>query len=208
MLVFVLFGLISSVTNLVFKTAIPRNTPAIITHIGFILFLLGTLLTFSNSRTISVNTSNYDLGSARANAESLLLMRGDTMYMSGFYVSYVDNIQKGNLTEYRVDFMKRKDATYTREFSLYPSVNRNLRMGDVYNPATKRMLTKDYYTYISYASSQPDYIVINAIINPYINILWAGAIVMTIGFILAFRKRIRSREHSLPGSVADSPEKL
>jgi cytochrome c biogenesis factor len=115
---------------------------------------------------------------------------------------------KGNLTEYRVDFMKRKDARFTLQFSLYPSVNRNLRMGDVYNPATKHLLTKDYYTYIAFASNQPDYIVIRAIVNPYINILWAGAIIMTAGFIIAFRRRVNKRKIVLTETAGEFPERV
>jgi len=193
MLFFVLFSIISSMYNLILRTSSPRNLAGIITHIGFAVFLLGTLLTFSNSRTISTNTSSYDLGTAKANAESLLLMRGDTLYMSGFYVSYTNKIRNGNLTEYQVDFMKRRNGDFHKEFSLFPSVNKNQRMGDVYNPDTRHFLLKDYYTYISFASSEPDYIVINAILNPYINVLWVGAIVMTFGLAYAFWRRIRRK---------------
>jgi cytochrome c-type biogenesis protein CcmF len=196
MLFFVLFSIISSIYNLIFRTSSPRNLAGVITHIGFALFLLGTLLTFSNSRTISTNTSSYDLGTAKANAESLLLMRGDTLYMSGFYVSYTNKTRKGNLTEYQVDFMKRRNGDFYKEFTLFPSINKNQRMGDVYNPDTRHFFLKDYYTYISFASSEPDYIVINAILNPYINVLWVGAIVMTFGLGYAFWRRIRRKNIS------------
>jgi cytochrome c-type biogenesis protein CcmF len=193
MLYFVLFSIISSIYNLVLRTSFPRNTGGIITHIGFAVFLLGTLLTFSNSRTISANTSSYDLGTAKANAESLLLMRGDTLYMSGFYVTYANKMTKGNLTEYQVDFLKRRNSDFYKEFTLFPSVNRHPRMGDVYNPDTRHFLLTDYYTYISFASTEPDYIVIKAIMNPYINILWLGAIMMTFGLAYAFWRRIRRK---------------
>jgi cytochrome c-type biogenesis protein CcmF len=193
MLFFVLFSIISSIYNLVFRTSSPRNLGGIITHIGFAVFLMGTLLTFSNSRTISTNTSSYDLGDAKANAESLLLMRGDILYMSGFYVTYTNKVINGNLTEYQVDFMKRRNGEFYKEFTLFPSVNKNQRMGDVYNPDTKHFLMKDYYTYISFASIEPDYIVIKAIENPYINILWAGALIMTFGLVYAFWRRIRRK---------------
>jgi cytochrome c-type biogenesis protein CcmF len=193
MLFFVLFSIISSIYNLVFRTSSPRNLGGIITHIGFAVFLMGTLLTFSNSRTISTNTSSYDLGDAKANAESLLLMRGDILYMSGFYVTYTNKVINGNLTEYQVDFMKRRNGEFYKEFTLFPSVNKNQRMGDVYNPDTKHFLMKDYYTYISFASIEPDYIVIKAIVNPYINILWAGAFLMTFGLAYSFWRRIRRK---------------
>jgi cytochrome c-type biogenesis protein CcmF len=196
-LFFIIFSVVSSLYNLVFQTSRPRNTGAIITHSGFALFLLGVLLTFSNSRTISVNTSQFDLGDMKKNAENLMMVRNDTLYMSGYYVAYVDKkTVSGNLTEYRVDFLKRRSGKYIREFSLFPSVNRHPRMGDVYNPDTRHFLWKDYYMYISSVGSHPDYIVIKAIMNPYINILWAGSLIMTGGFAVALFRRLRKRQVS------------
>jgi cytochrome c-type biogenesis protein CcmF len=154
--------------------------------------VLGTIMTFSNSKTISANTSRFDLGDTKANAENLLLVRGDTLYMSGFYVVYNNSTQAGNTTTYAVDFLKTDKGKYVKTFTLYPSVNRNPRMGDVYNPDTRHFLWKDYYTYISSAGKSPDdYIVVKAIMNPYINVLWAGAILMIAGFSYAFVRRAR-----------------
>lgn len=192
-LFFILFALVSSFTNLFFKTVKPRNYAAIVTHIGFLLFLLGVLITFSNSTTISSNSSRFNLGDEKMNAENLMLVRHDTLYMGGFYVTYTDKKQNGNLTEYQVDFLKMKDGRFFREFTLFPSVNRNERMGDVYNPDTRHYFNRDYYTYISQVGEDPDYIIIKAIMNPNINVLWSGAILLTIGFIMAFRKRIQKK---------------
>jgi cytochrome c-type biogenesis protein CcmF len=194
MLLFVVFSVIASIYNLIFRTSAPRNLAGIITHTGFALFLMGTLLTFSNSKTISKNTSSYDLGNDKANTESLVLMKNDTMYMGGFYVTYRDKESKGNLTEYQIDFLKRKEDKFIRKFSLYPSVNRHPRMGDVYNPDTRRFLNKDYYLYVSHTGKDPEYIVITAIMNPYINVLWVGAVVMTFGLAFAFWKRSRKKK--------------
>jgi len=193
---FILFAILSSLYNLVFQTARPRNLAAIITHTGFLLFLLGTIITFSNSKTISTNTSRFNLGDTKANAENLLLARGDTLYMGGFYVVYNESRKQGNQTEYRIDFLKQKQGTYVKDFSLYPSVNKNPRMGDVYNPDTRHFLWKDYYTYISFVNIQPDYIVVKTIMNPYINVLWVGAILMITGLAYAFIRRIRKRQSS------------
>jgi cytochrome c-type biogenesis protein CcmF len=66
-------------------------------------------------------------------------------------------------------------------------------MGAVYNPDTKHFLSKDYYSYIAIVSKEPDYIVIKAIMNPYINVLWLGSVLMTTGFAVAFVKRARKR---------------
>jgi len=120
-----------------------------------------------------------------------MMTRHDTLYMSGFFVVYTDKKVNGNISAYQVDFLKREGGKWKKEFTLFPSVNHNERMGDVYNPDTRHFFTRDYYTYISYVSPFPDYIVIKAIMNPYINILWAGAIIMTIGLIYAFIRRLR-----------------
>lgn len=79
----------------------------------------------------------------------------------------------------------------TKEFSLYPSVNIHPGMGAVYNPSTRHFLSRDYYVYITHVGHEPDYIVIRVIMNPYINILWAGAILMISGFGYAAWRRIR-----------------
>lgn len=192
-LFFIWFSLIASLINLFWQTARPGNFPAILTHIGFAIFLMGVLLTFSNSKTISTNTSAFDLGSPGSNRENLVLMKGDTLYMGGFHVTYVDKMKKGNLIEYQVDFLKRKEGDYAKLFSLFPSVNTHFSMGTVYNPDTKHFLTKDYYTYISAVGTEPEYIVIKTMLNPYINILWLGSILLIIGFGWAFLRRTTRR---------------
>ncbi|MBL7138217.1 MAG: cytochrome c biogenesis protein CcsA [Bacteroidales bacterium] len=189
-LFFIWFLLTATLMNLIIPTSKPRNLPAIVTHLGFGLFLLGVLITFSNSKIISSNTSGFDLGDIRSNKENLLLTRSDTCYMGGYYVTYVDKVKEGNTTVYQVDFLKRKKGEYTWQFTLHPSVNRHPRMGDVYNPDTRNFLLKDYYIYIATAGKTSDYIVIKAILNPYINVLWLGSLVMLIGFIWALWKRV------------------
>ncbi|MFH1936127.1 MAG: cytochrome c biogenesis protein CcsA, partial [Bacteroidota bacterium] len=72
-LLFIWFSLTSTLMNLIFPLSKPRNLPAIVTHFGFGLFLLGVLITFSNSKIISSNTSGFDLGNVRSNKENLLL---------------------------------------------------------------------------------------------------------------------------------------
>ncbi|NQV02987.1 MAG: cytochrome c biogenesis protein CcsA [Bacteroidia bacterium] len=190
-LFFIWFSLTALIMNLIFPTSRPRNLSAIVIHIGFVLFLLGALITFSNSKIISSNTSGFDLGNARSNKENLLLIKSDTTYMGGFHVTYVDAVKEGNTTVYQVDFIKRKNGDYTWQFSLHPSVNRHPRMGDVYNPVTRNFLLKDYYLYIASVGKTSDFIVIKTILNPYINVLWLGSLIMLLGFVWALWKRIR-----------------
>jgi cytochrome c biogenesis factor len=155
------------------------------------------LITFSNSRIISTNTSRFDFGNEKNNAENLMLMKGDTLYMAGFYVTYVNKLKTGNTTVYRIDFLKMKETGMIHQFSLYPSVNVHPRMGAVYNPSTRHFPLTDYYTYVSQVGEGPDYIVIKAIMNPYINILWAGALLMVFGLAYSTFRRIRLRRDAV-----------
>jgi len=196
LVVFTLFALLSSISNMISGTVKPRNIGAIVTHIGFVLFVLGTVLTFSNSQIISKNTSNFDLGDRRTNDENLVLTQGDTLYMGGFYVSYVNKKAQGNTTVYRVDYLTRYMGKYKLDFSLYPSVNVHPRMGAVYNPDTRHFISRDYYTYIATVSKEQDYIVIKTIMNPYINLLWLGSVVLIAGLAIAMVKRVRHRWRS------------
>lgn len=128
------------------------NVGGAFTHIGFTLFLLGVVLAFSNSQVISRNTSGYDLGQEKENRENLVLMKGIGQPMGKYMVTYTDAVTKGRETFYRVEFVKMKDAgTGKIDFVLHPSLNRNTRMGNVYNPDTKHFIDKDIYTYLSFA---------------------------------------------------------
>jgi len=196
-LFFIWFSISATLLNLFFQTSRPRNFPAIISHIGFVIFLLGVLITFSNSKTISVNSSGIDLGSRESNQENLLMTQGDTLYMGGFYATFIGEEKQGNTTTYQIDFMKRKEGEYINQFTLYPSVNRHPRMGNVYNPDTKHFLLKDYYTYIASVGIETNFIVIKTIMNPYINVLWLGSLVMLIGFCWALIRRLKSVKSQL-----------
>jgi len=129
-----------------------NNIGASLTHAGFAIFMTGVILAFSNSQIISKNTSGFDLGQEKENAENLVLFKGMTQPMGNYYVTYSSQETKGRETFYRLDFVKKADsATGKIAFSVFPSVNRNMRMGNVYNPDTKHFLGKDIYTYISFA---------------------------------------------------------
>ncbi len=128
------------------------NVGGAFTHLGFTLFLLGVVLAFSNSQIISRNTSGFDLGQESENQENLVLMKGIGQPMGKYMVTYTDATTKGRETFYKVEFVKMKDAgTGKTDFILYPSLNRNTRMGNVYNPDTKHFIDKDIYTYLSFA---------------------------------------------------------
>lgn len=147
-----MLGLTVSVHFLIKYVNKTSNIGAAITHAGFAIFLVGAVIAFSNSQVISKNTSDKNLGSMADNAENLVLEKGKILPMGKYMVSYTSSEKKGNETFYKVDFMKPDNNTGRETlFSLYPSVNRNTRMGTVYNPDTKHFITKDIFTFISFA---------------------------------------------------------
>ncbi len=294
-------ALIGSIMFIIKNKGNKTSFAAGLAHIGFAIFLIGVVLTFSNAYTISKNTSSYDLGNTKSNQENIVLMKNDTLSMSGYLISYTQREQKGSETFYTIEFMKENEGKIEHDFTVRPSVNRNDRFGDVYNPATKHQLTRDIYTFLTYAEMNPgsykpmktwemnpgdsikfgpniiridsvnapkttdsidinnlnitayfslrfpdgetfytqstysihngreeiqggdidelgirlafegisgeanamkaglyektqDYIVMKATINPYINIMWLGTLIMAFGLILAWRKRYQNNK--------------
>jgi len=131
------------------------NVGAAFTHVGFTLFLLGVVLAFSNSQVISRSHSVPAPGNDMENQDNIILRKGIGQPMGKYMVTYSDATTKGRETFYKVDFVKMKDAgTDKIDFSLYPSLNINTRMGNVYNPDTKHFIDKDIYTFLSFAQQK------------------------------------------------------
>lgn len=148
----ILLALVVSIDFVIHYMKKTSNVGGAFTHVGFTLFLLGVVLAFSNSQIISRNTSGFDLGQEADNQENLVLMKGIGQPMGRYMVTYTDATTKGRETFYKVDFVKMKDAgTGKIDFSVYPSLNVNTRMGNVYNPDTKHFIDKDIYTFLSFA---------------------------------------------------------
>lgn len=129
---------------------------AMVTHFGFALFLVGVVITFTNEIVISQNTSRFDLSAAGSNEENQLLVKGDTMPMAPYAVTYTHKYQEGSRTFFNLEFLKEsEEGKWEKAFTLAPNINENQRMGNVYDPATANLLTKDVYVYISYADLSP-----------------------------------------------------
>jgi len=128
---------------------------ASIAHMGFGLILLGALISTAKSTKISVNTSGIDitaLGETMDNRENILLMKGDTLPMGNYHITYNGKLKEGKDVKFQVDFLKKtEDNKYSEAFSLQPFVQLNPRMGNVPEPDTKHFLTHDIYTHVTYA---------------------------------------------------------
>lgn len=126
---------------------------ASIAHIGFGMILLGAFLSTSKTQVISMNTSGTDVESLGSegdfsNRDNILMIKGDTLRMAEYLVTYVGKKKEGVNVFYQVDYLTTENEL---EFSLYPRVQVNPRMGNVAEPDTKHFLHKDIYSFVTYA---------------------------------------------------------
>lgn len=124
-------------------------------HAGFGLILLGALISQSQQKNISTNVTGVDitqLGKDFQNQENTLLFIGDTVPMGNYFVTYKWKKQEGVNVFYEVEYLEKTDsANYVKEFSLFPRVQTNPRMGNVSEPDTRHFWEKDIYTHVTYA---------------------------------------------------------
>lgn len=132
-----------------------RLAGASIAHIGFAMILVGALISTSKQEVISRNTSGIDissLGEKFSNNDNIMLNLNDTLRMGNYFVTYTGKRKEGVNIYYEVQyFTKQKDGSYKYEFTLYPLVQTNPRMGNVAEPDTRHFLLKDIYTHVTYA---------------------------------------------------------
>ncbi len=142
------------------------HSGASIAHIGFGMILLGVLISNAKSTVISQNKSNVNLGKDFPNNENVMLVKGDTVPMNKYYISYKERTRGTDISDrknlyYTIEYFKRNDDTkqLEKQFELKPIYQLNEKMGNVSEPSTKRFLTKDIYTHITYAD-------IEDVVNP------------------------------------------
>lgn len=125
-----------------------------ISHIGFALIILGAFISTSHQNVISQNSSDIDINSLTKdleNNENILLKKNDTLPMGDYYVTYHDKYKEGIYVHFDIDYLKRTENGFEKEFSLSPIVQTNERMGNVAEPGTKHFFHKDIYTHVQWA---------------------------------------------------------
>lgn len=132
-----------------------KHAGASVAHIGFGIMMVGALISMSQQKNISVNTSSLDveqLGEDFKNQENILLLENDTLPMGEFYVSYRGKEEEGVNVYFLVEYMKRlPTGEFESAFTLKPRVQLNPRMGNVAEPDTRHFLSKDIYTHVTWA---------------------------------------------------------
>lgn len=131
-----------------------KHSGASIAHMGIAFILLGALISNAEQKVISRNVLNVDLGKDFPNQENILLYKGDTLSMGEYYISYTGKEKEGVNIFYSIEYFKADHSTgkLNKAFVLKPIVQVNERMGNVSEPATKRFLSRDIYTHITYAN--------------------------------------------------------
>lgn len=141
-----------------------KNAGGSIAHIGFSLMIAGMLISGSNKKVISdskVNGINVPMGKDPMSkktedpTENLTLIRQLPTRMGDYDVTYSKDSsghEKGRKF-YQLNFSKKDKATnkITEQFMLMPDVYIMKDNNMSSNPDTKSYLTKDIFTYISFA---------------------------------------------------------
>ncbi|MEO5571318.1 MAG: cytochrome c biogenesis protein CcsA [Bacteroidia bacterium] len=135
-----------------------EHAGASLAHAGIGMILLGALISNANSTVISKNVSNMDLGKDFPNNENIMLVKGDTLRMADYYVTWSKKEKEGVNIFYSIDYLKadQSNGTFEKQFTLQPIVQLNKRMGNVAEPATEHFFTKDIYTHITYADLEKE----------------------------------------------------
>ncbi len=132
-----------------------KSAGSAIAHIGFGLLLIGALISAGNKQIISKNNSGIEIKmdeNKNANLENIMLIKGDTVLMGEYFISYEGREKQGHNILYDVNYYKINDkGQYETQFQLQPFVQINEQMGNVPEPSTKHFWDKDIFTHVTYA---------------------------------------------------------
>lgn len=128
-----------------------RSGGLALTHLGFALILLGSLI--SNGKKQAISQNPVFLHKDFPANEHILLPLRDTVSMHPYWVEWTGERREGHFQIYDVNFYGTSDDQTPGEklFSLAPYIQLNPRMGNVREPSTKHYWDRDIYTYVSFA---------------------------------------------------------
>jgi len=128
---------------------------AAIAHVGFALVILGSFLSAGNKKIISKNRSPVNINfenNNNANQENVMLMKGDTVLMEPYFVTYTQRRKESHFLYYDMDYLRLNEkGQYQKEFRLSPYIQLNRQMGNVPEPSTAHFWDRDIFTHITYA---------------------------------------------------------
>lgn len=147
----IIFTILTSFAYLIRFAGGKTNIGAALTHVGFGIFLLGVLIAFSNTITLSRVGKSGTTGSG----DNIMLYKGEPKQMGDYLVCFSDSKEERDEVFYQIDFLKQgTDQELEVLYSVYPSIKYNSRMGNVYNPDTRNMLLGDIFMFITFANDK------------------------------------------------------
>lgn len=145
----IVFAILSSAAYLFKFISSHRNLAAGLTHLGFSIFLLGILITFSNTLTLTSESSSPTRGN------NVMLFKGQVKEVGGELLVYSESREERDEIFYKVDFLEKDPAgQMSLKYSIYPSVKYNDRMGNVHNPDTRNLFKGDVFMYLTFAEDR------------------------------------------------------
>jgi cytochrome c-type biogenesis protein CcmF len=128
------------------------NKASLLSHFGLGVFVVGIVLAFGNSTTISKNVLPVNIGKRFDTKEYMMIPKDKVLPLGDYYICYSKRSIENNKVSYQLDFLKKnKSAQYYKAFSLYPSIQLNQTMGNVFVPDTKHLINKDVFSYVAYS---------------------------------------------------------
>ena len=139
-----------------------------IAHVGFMLMIVGMLISSANKEVISNSAANGIVQPVSGKdpmtkqednpKENLTLLREIPTMMGGYSVTFLSDSlgeEKGR-KYYNLNFKKKEGSISSEEFMLKPDVYMMKDNNMSSNPDTKSYLLKDIFTYVSYAVNKAD----------------------------------------------------
>lgn len=128
------------------------NRPAVLTHLGFGVFILGILMTFSNQSYLSISRPTMFQSEMPQGEPQLVLTKDRVVQAGDYYVVYRKRETiKNNITFDIQFYTKHNEDSLKYAFSLNPYIVLNSNMGNVYEPDIRKFFLKDVFTYIAHA---------------------------------------------------------
>lgn len=124
------------------------NKTAAFIHLGFAIFILGVLLTFSNKKNLSNSVATQIMPPAD---ESLMLNKGRMTKAGDYFIIYDKKEVQNNRIYFTLNFYRPFNTDSLKyAFSTKPYLVLNSVMGNVYEPDVRKFFAEDVFTYISY----------------------------------------------------------
>lgn len=128
-----------------------------IAHFGFVLLILGALISQYQKKAISFNTRGIDFGKEFDDEEqtsNVLLIKGQQEKLTDYSLRYTDQkpTKKGAIFSVLFKDLKNQDSFFVYPEAMYIKEGENMRLNA--EPSIKKFWNKDIFTHVSSVPSQ------------------------------------------------------